>query len=62
MADWLLKVDPLNPQLAARMSTAFETWRRYDADRQGLALGEMKRMMAQDLSRDMREMLDRMAE
>ena len=63
VADWLLKVDPLNPQLAARMSTAFETWRRYDADRQGLALGEMQRMMAtRGLSRDMREMLGRMAE
>src|SRR5690606_30404957 len=33
LADWLLRLDALNPQTAARMSTAFETWRRYDADR-----------------------------
>ena len=36
LADWLIRLDPLNPQTAARMSTAFETWPRYDADRQAL--------------------------
>ena len=27
-ADWLIRLDPLNPQTTARMCTAFETWRR----------------------------------
>ncbi|MEM9250699.1 MAG: aminopeptidase N, partial [Pseudomonadota bacterium] len=36
VAHWLLNLDPVNPQTTARMTTAFETWRRYDADRQGL--------------------------
>jgi aminopeptidase N len=27
VADWLIRLDPINPQTAARMSTAFETWR-----------------------------------
>lgn len=61
IADWLLKLDPLNPQTAARMSTAFETWPRYDADRQALVQAELARMAATPaLSRDLAEMVGRM--
>ncbi len=61
MAGWLLKLDPLNPQTAARMSTAFETFRRYDADRQDLVRGELRRILASpNLSRDLGEMAGRM--
>ncbi len=60
LADWLLKVDAKNPQTAARMSTAFETWRRYDADRQQLITGELDRIAAvEGLSRDLGEMVGR---
>lgn len=62
VADWLLKLDPLNPQTAARMSTAFETWRRYDVDRQQMVQHELRRILATPgLSRDMTEMAGRMA-
>ncbi|WP_435259413.1 aminopeptidase N [Thioclava sp. FR2] len=61
VADWLMKLDPLNPQTAARMSTAFETWRRYDADRQQMVQEQLRRILAQPgLSRDMTEMAGRM--
>ena len=61
VADWLLRLDPLNPQTAARMSTAFETWPRYDADRQGMVQAELARMAAAPgLSRDLGEMVARM--
>ncbi|MCF1707239.1 aminopeptidase N [Tabrizicola sp. J26] len=61
VADWLMRLDPLNPQTAARMSTAFETWGRYDADRQALIRVELERIMqAPDLSRDLAEMAGRM--
>ena len=61
LADWLLKLDPINPQTTARMSTAFETLSRYDADRQSLIRDELARMRAvRGLSRDLTEMLDRM--
>jgi aminopeptidase N len=61
LADWLIKLDPLNPQTAARMSTAFETWARYDAARQALAKGELTRIAATPgLSRDLGEMVGRM--
>ena len=60
-ADWLIRLDPVNPQTAARMSTAFETWRRYDADRQALMQGELHRILATPgLSRDLSEMAQRM--
>ncbi len=61
VADWLLKLDPLNPQTAARVSTAFETWPRYDAARRKRARAALDRMLAApDLSGDLREMVERM--
>ncbi|MDP4032442.1 MAG: aminopeptidase N [Pseudorhodobacter sp.] len=61
IADWLIKLDPLNPQTAARMSTAFETWARYDADRQQMIRAELGRILARPgLSRDLAEMAGRM--
>ncbi|OYU17107.1 MAG: aminopeptidase N, partial [Rhodobacteraceae bacterium PARR1] len=61
VADWLIRLDPLNPQTAARMSTAFETWRRYDADRQVGAQAALRRIEAHPgLSRDLAEMVGRM--
>jgi aminopeptidase N len=61
LADWLIRLDPLNPQTAARMSTAFETWPRYDADRQGMIQAALDRILAtRGLSRDLSEMAGRM--
>ena len=61
VADWLLKLDPLNPQTAARMSTAFETWTRYDAGRQAQARAQLDRILAAPgLSRDLAEMAARL--
>jgi aminopeptidase N len=61
VADWLLKLDPLNPQTAARVSTAFETWPRYDATRRKAARTALSQMLsAPDLSGDLREMVERM--
>jgi aminopeptidase N len=61
LADWLLRLDPLNPQTAARVSTSFETWPRYDAARQRLVRAELDRILAAPgLSRDLEEMATRM--
>ncbi len=61
VADWLLKMDSVNPQTAARLSGAFETWRRYDADRQALMHDHLSRMAATTaISRDLAEMVSRM--
>ncbi|WP_095589961.1 aminopeptidase N [Actibacterium ureilyticum] len=61
LADWLIRLDGANPQTAARMSTAFETWRRYDADRQEMIRAALRRIAdTKGLSRDMSEMVGRM--
>ena len=60
VADWLIRLDPVNPQTTARMSTSFETWRRYDADRQALIRDNLARIAATPgLSRDTAEMVGR---
>ncbi|MCQ0969989.1 aminopeptidase N [Paracoccus sp. TK19116] len=61
VADWLIRMDGKNPQIAARMSTAFETWNRYDADRQQKARAALEQIAAvTGLSRNMAEMVGRM--
>ena len=61
LADWLLKLDPLNPQTTARMTQAFSTWKRYDADRKTLIRAELERIASTEgLSRDTSEMIGRM--
>ena len=61
LADWLLRLDPKNPQTAARMSTAFESWPRYDADRQAMMRAALQKITAAPgLSRDLSEMAGRM--
>ncbi len=60
LADWLIRLDPVNPQTAARMSTAFETWRRYDASRQTQMRAELERIgQIPKLSHDLGEMVER---
>ncbi|RBI75224.1 aminopeptidase N [Roseovarius sp. TE539] len=60
LADWLVRLDPVNPQTTARMCSAFETWRRYDSDRQALISAQLDRILATDgLSRDTTEMVSR---
>ena len=60
LADWLIVLDPINPQTAARMTTAFETWRRYDGDRQGMMTDQLRRILATDPSRDVTEIVTRL--
>ena len=60
MADWLVKLDALNPQTTARMTAAFDTWNRYDADRQGKMRAALRRIAQRPgLSRDTEEMVTR---
>lgn len=61
LADWLIKLDALNPQTTARMTSAFSTWKRYDEARRDLMRGAMMRIAdTRNLSRDTAEMVGRM--
>ena len=60
VTDWLIRMDEMNPQTAARLAGAFETWRRYTDDRQALMQAEMDRMAAlPKLSKNTREIVER---
>ncbi|RMF39938.1 MAG: aminopeptidase N [Alphaproteobacteria bacterium] len=61
LTDWLLTLDPVNPQVAARTAGAFETWPRYEPGRQALIRAELQRLAGtRSLSRNSREMVERM--
>ncbi|WP_020039781.1 aminopeptidase N [Salipiger mucosus] len=61
LADWLIKLDAKNPQTTARMCSAFQTWKRYDADRQALMKAQLERIAARPgLSPDTGEMVSRL--
>jgi aminopeptidase N len=53
LADRILELDPLNPQIAARLLKALVRWRRYDAGRQALMRTEIERILeAAEISSD----------
>lgn len=59
--DWLIRLDPANPQTAARVTNAFGTWRMFDAGRQALMRAELERLAATPgLSRDTGEIVGRL--
>jgi aminopeptidase N len=47
-ADRVIELDSLNPQVASRMVSAFNQWKRYDQDRQALMKIELERIAAMD--------------
>ncbi|MEP1327395.1 aminopeptidase N [Pseudophaeobacter sp.] len=60
LAENLIALDKLNPQTTARMCTAFQTWKRYDSDRQSLIKAQLQRIATSGgLSRDTNEMVSR---
>ena len=60
-ADALIEFDSKNPQTAARMSTAFQNWRDFDAERQAHAKTHMERIAGtKGLSENLNEMITRL--
>ncbi|KAG1656781.1 hypothetical protein FOA52_007829 [Chlamydomonas sp. UWO 241] len=45
MADSVLKVDKINHQVAARMASAFTTYRQYDTERQAMMKAQLQRIV-----------------
>ena len=61
VADWLIRLDPVNPQTTARMVSAFDSLRRWDAGRQDLIRAQLRRIGdTPDLSGDTTEMVLRL--
>jgi aminopeptidase N len=57
IADTVIKLDGKNPQVAARLCTVLDNWRRYDAGRQALMKENLQRILAvENLSHNTYEM------
>jgi aminopeptidase N len=60
LADNLLALDPKNPQIAARLATAFRTWRTLEQGRRAKAEAALARVKAApNLSRDLSDIVER---
>ena len=58
-ADRVIELDRINPQIAARMATAFNRWKRYDDGRKTLMEAELRRISsAGQLSGDVTEIVN----
>ena len=54
----ITELDPLNPQVAARLARAMDRWRRFTPDRQALAREALEGVLARPaLSRDVAEIV-----
>ncbi|TPE50187.1 aminopeptidase N [Amaricoccus solimangrovi] len=59
--DWMTRLDPVNPQTAARLTASLGNWRLFDARRRTLLRGQLERLAAlQGLSRDTGEIVSRL--
>jgi len=59
VADQVIALDKLNPQLAARMASAFNSWKRYDKERRALMAKQLERIQAgSSLSPDVSEIVN----
>jgi aminopeptidase N len=58
LADQLITLDPLNPQVASRMARSFDRWKKFDAVRQAHAREALERIRATStLSKDLCEIV-----
>jgi aminopeptidase N len=60
VAETVLQIDPKNPQAAARIMTAFRSWRTLEPGRRGKASDTLAQIAKQtNLSRDLRDIVER---
>lgn len=60
LADQILIMDPINPQVASRLTEALIQWRKFDSKRQQLMLAQLQRIAkAEKLSKDVYELVSK---
>jgi aminopeptidase N len=59
-AEQVVALDAVNPQIAARLLTAWEQWRRLDATRRALIEAQLRRVQAQATSPDLIDVAQRL--
>jgi aminopeptidase N len=58
-AEGIRKIDPINPNVAARLAKAFESWRRFDAERQAKARAALEGLLRLPLSKNVWDLVER---
>ncbi len=60
LADYVLTIDPMNQQIAARLVSAFTLWKKYDEKRKALMKEQLERILHSPvLSRDVYEIVSK---
>jgi len=60
LADFVIELDPVNPQIASRLVQAMIRWKRFDETRQGMIKEQLQRVMsAEGCSANTREVVSR---
>ncbi len=60
LADQIIRLDPVNPQIAARVARCFDRWKKFDEQRQKHALEALERIRSTpELSTDTTEVITR---
>ena len=60
VADKVLELDPINPQVASRIVSSFNQWKRYEPTRSQLMRTELERIASKpSISKDVREIVER---
>ena len=60
LADQVIELDAINPQMAARLVSALSRWNRFDAGRQALMQDELKRIASlAKISKDVFEIVSK---
>jgi len=60
LADQILELDSINPQVASRIVSSFNQWRRYEPVRGGLMKDELERIASHPgISKDVSEIVER---
>ncbi|MDW5378130.1 aminopeptidase N [Halomonas sp. HP20-15] len=59
LADVVIELNRLNPEIAARIITPLTRWQRYDEQRQALMKAELERIQAEELSPNVYEVVEK---
>ncbi|WP_454784988.1 aminopeptidase N [Legionella sp. WA2024007413] len=59
LAEMLVTLDKINPQIAARLANPFTRWKRYDSSRQTLMRNQLEQLAKLELSRDLAEVVSK---
>ena len=60
LAKWIAKLNPINPQIGARLAKQFGQWKNFDSKRQAIIKDHLEQILqTKDLSNDIYEVVNK---